>query len=203
MSSYKNILFDFGGVLFNIKFQNTINAFKNLGFPYFENQFSQTQINTFFAEYEKGKINETDFFNLLQKESSLPITPQQITDAWNRMLISYRLESMEYLKHLKNHYQLYLLSNTNQLHYNAFTRMLLAHPQQQSLSSYFTKAWYSHQIGLRKPNKECFEFILSDGGLQATETLFIDDTLANIEAAKALGFQTHFMLPEHRIETFL
>ncbi len=203
MKSYKNILFDFGGVLFNIDFQLTIQAFKDLGFGDFDNMFSQYKINNFFADFEKGLITDEDFYAILIKESTVPVNKEDIKKAWNKMLLSYRMESMGYLNRLQEKYKLYLLSNTNSIHYNDFIASLKNTEGAKTLNSYFTKAWYSHEIGFRKPDFNCYEFILEDAGILASETLFIDDTISNLEAAEKLGFQTKLMLPEDRIENFL
>lgn len=203
MKNYKNILFDFGGVLFNIDFQLTIKAFKELGFEDFDNMFSQYKINNFFADFEKGLITDEAFYDILIKESSVSVNKEDIKNAWNKMLLSYRMESMEYLKILQEKYSLFLLSNTNSIHYNDFMASLNNIKEANPLNSYFTKAWYSHEIGYRKPDFNCYEFILEDAGIVAAETLFIDDTAVNLEAAKKLGFQTHLMLATDRIENFL
>lgn len=68
------------------------------------------------------------------------------------------------------------------------------------LDEYFIKAWYSNEIGLRKPGIPIFEFVLQDENLKAAETLFIDDTLINIETAQLLGFKTHHLLPTEKVE---
>lgn len=203
MKNYKNILFDFGGVLFNIDFQLTIKAFKELGFEDFDNMFSQYKINNFFADFEKGLITDEAFYDILIKESSVSVNKEDIKNAWNKMLLSYRMESMEYLKILQEKYSLFLLSNTNSIHYNDFMASLNNIKEANPLNSYFTKAWYSHEIGYRKPDFNCYEFILEDAGIVAAETLFIDDTAVNLEAAKKLGFQTHLMLATDRIENLL
>ena len=203
MKSYKNILFDFGGVLYDIDFQLTIKAFKDLGFTDFENMFSQYKINSFFADFERGHISDDEFYDILIKESPVPASKEDIKNAWNKMLLNYRMESLQYLKTLQEKYPLYLLSNTNSIHYDEFTDALKNIGGAKPLSSYFTKAWYSHEIGLRKPDLSCYEFILKDACLVAEETLFIDDTASNLEAAEKLGFQTRLMLPEDRIENFL
>lgn len=203
MKSYKNILFDFGGVLYNIDYQLTIKAFKDLGFHHFENMFSQTKINNFFADFEKGQITDEEFYDILIKESGGEINKNDIKNAWNKMLLTYRMESLHYLKTLQEKYPLYLLSNTNSIHYKHFTTELKNREGLKPLSSYFIKAWYSHEIGFRKPDFNCYEFILADADIIAEETLFIDDTIANLEAAEKLGFQTKLMRSEDRIENFL
>ena len=64
----------------------------------------------------------------------------------------------------------------------------------------FTKPYYSHKMGLRKPDKEIFEFVLADSGLEAGETIFIDDNAMNVATAQSLGIGTLHLTPGKRVE---
>jgi putative hydrolase of the HAD superfamily len=200
MSPLKNIIFDLGGVLINLDFAKSTNAFKELGFPHFENMFSQFKADQLFEKLELGVIDEAEFYTVLLKVGKAGITTEQVKFAWNSMLLDFREESLVFLKKLKNSYNLYLLSNTNSIHLNAFNSILKEQVGVASLDPFFTKAWYSHFIGLRKPNDDIFEFVLQDAGLHTEETLFIDDTKGNIVTAEKLGFKTHLLLPGEKIE---
>jgi glucose-1-phosphatase len=91
---------------------------------------------------------------------------------------------------LKNKYRLFLFSNTNLVHYESF----MASFQQQfgagHFHDFFEKAYYSHEMNYRKPDPQSFLFITKDSNLIPGETLFIDDTLKNIDGAKEAGLQT-------------
>ncbi|MEO8771094.1 MAG: HAD family phosphatase [Ferruginibacter sp.] len=200
MSQLKNIIFDLGAVLINLDFEKSTNAFKELGFPHFENMFSQFKSDQLFEKLEQGMIDESAFYSVLLKVGKKDITAEQVKFAWNSMLLDFREESLSFLKVLKKNYKLYLLSNTNAIHLSAFNKILKAQIGEASLDPFFTKAWYSHLIGLRKPNNDIFEFVLKDGNLKAEETLFIDDTIGNILTAQKLGFKTHLLLPGEKIE---
>ena len=195
-----NIIFDLGGVLINLNFDRTTNAFKELGFPNFENMFSQFKADQLFEKLEKGQIDAEDFLTVLQKVGKPGITNEQIEIAWNSMLLDFREESLTFLSELSKTCNLFLLSNTNAIHYDAFNQILKAQSGKDSLEPFFKKTYYSHHIGLRKPNKDIFDFVLNDAALTAAETLFIDDTSSNIETAQKMGFQTHLLLPGERIE---
>ena len=95
---------------------------------------------------------------------------------------------------------MYLLSNTNSIHLKYFKKLFIKLTGKPLLDAYFNKAWYSNEVGLRKPGAAIFEFALKEENLVAAETLFIDDTLINIETAQKLGFKTHHLLPTERIE---
>ncbi|MBS1496163.1 MAG: HAD family phosphatase [Bacteroidetes bacterium] len=200
MANPQNIIFDFGGVLLNLDFNRTYTAFQQLGFSNFENMFTQYTANDLFKKLETGLVSPDEFYRELI--SAHPkVSKEEIEEAWNAMLLDYRLPSLEYLKKLAQHHRLYLLSNTNAIHYDVFTKRLQEETGISSPDVFFTKAYYSHLIHLRKPDKEIFEFVLKDAGINASDTLFIDDSYNNIEAASALGIRVHLLIPGETIES--
>lgn len=196
----KNIIYDFGGVLFNIDFKKTFEAFKKLGYKDFEEMYSQHSADPLFQDLETGKINDKEFYNQLSTILPHPSTNEQLKDAWNALLINYRKKSLDFLNTLKSDYNLYLLSNTNAIHYAHFSQMLTEETAYKKLEDFFTKAWFSHEIHRRKPDVETYEFVLNDGGLHASETLFIDDTFSNLPPAEQVGIKTHLLKAGEKIE---
>lgn len=186
----KNIIFDLGGVFLNIDFQLTNQAFIDFGVLHFNEMFNQHFSNPLFELLETGKISEEDFYTAFRKESKTNLNNEQIKGAWNALLLDFPTERIDWLKKISKKYQVFLFSNTNQIHYNSFVeKFSMQHPG-EDFDSLFIKAYYSQNLGLRKPYPESFQAILDEQGLQASETLFIDDTIKNIEAADALGLQT-------------
>lgn len=200
MAVLKNIIFDLGGVLLNIDYEKTKISFKELGFVNFDEMYTQYSADMLFSNLETGKISNDHFFDYLVKAAGGQITKEQIAIAWNAMLLDFRVPSLDFLEGLAKKYRLYLLSNTNAIHLEAFKQIFTKETGRPSLDAYFTKAYYSNNIGFRKPNEDVFEFILKDAGIKAEESLFIDDSYNNIEAAKKLGFQTHLLTPGEKIE---
>lgn len=200
MIKTKNIIFDLGGVLLNLDFQKSIIAFKNLGIENFEEMFSQFKADELFEKLETGNISEPDFYTAIKKRTHENISDAEIENAWNALILDFRTESLEFLEKLAADYKLYLLSNTNSIHLKCFKKLFTQETGKPLFDSYFIKAWYSNEVGLRKPNADIFEFVLQQENLKAAETLFIDDTLINIEAAQKLGFKTHHLLPAERVE---
>jgi putative hydrolase of the HAD superfamily len=196
----KNIIFDFGGVIFTIDFLRTFKAFSDLGFEHPEQMFSQHSANELFQKLETGKISPENFYEEMKNISPNHITNEQLQNAWNAMLIGYREKSLDFLIELKQQYNLYLLSNTNEIHYDAFSKTLKETTRYNCLEDFFSKAWYSHKIHRRKPDIETFEFVLKDAGIIAEETLFIDDSFSNLPNAEKTGIKTHLLKPEERIE---
>ena len=193
MQNIKAIIFDFGGVILNIDYNKTYKAFTNLGVKNFDEMYSQKNANPLFHDLEEGKINEEEFYNAFKRSTQLPLTDQQIKNAWCAMLMHYRKEALQTLSAIRHKYKLYLLSNTNIIHYKEFNKIFEEDIGPGSINNYFDKVYYSHEIGYRKPGNEAYEYVLQQNNLDAIQTIFIDDSIQNIDAAKALGLQTIFL----------
>jgi glucose-1-phosphatase len=200
MAATKNIIFDLGGVLLDIDYQKTIVAFEKLGLKNFEVMFSQFKADELFEKLETGHISEADFYVAVKERTKIELTNEEIDNAWNALILNFRQASLDFLEKLSANYKLFLLSNTNSIHLKYFKKLFTQETGKPLLDAYFNKAWYSNEVGLRKPGAAIFEFVLQEENLKAGETLFIDDTLMNIETAQKLGFKTHHFLPTDKIE---
>jgi putative hydrolase of the HAD superfamily len=200
MTQIKNIIFDLGGVLIDLDYDKTSVEFKKLGVKDFDNLYTQFNANELFEGIETGKISDEDFYSTMSKYCSIGTTHQQIEAAWNAMLLDFRVETLATLKQLRERYKLILLSNTNNIHIEAFKKIFTADTGLPSLDVFFDKSYYSHLIQKRKPYENTYEFVLQDAGIKAEETLFIEDSIQNIEGAKKVGIQTHLLIAPEKIE---
>ena len=201
MPEIKNIIFDLGGVLLDINYHKTADAFKALGIKDFDALYSQYKINDFFEKFETGDVTDDEFYASVRKYAQLPLTNSEIDDAWNAMLLQFRIPTLDFIKTLRGKYRVYVLSNTNRIHYRAFQKMLQEEIGKDNLDDYFDKSYYSHLIKMRKPYAETYEFVLNDIQALPQETFFIDDTRNNIETADRLGMETHLMIAGELVET--
>ncbi|WP_127133091.1 HAD family hydrolase [Pseudoflavitalea rhizosphaerae] len=182
----KNIIFDLGGVLLNLDIPKTTQAFEQLGAPEFKTLFGLGRAESFLKAYEVGYINDDEFItDLVQLTGGR--SRDEVVHAWNAMLLDFPKERIELLAELRKKYNLYLFSNTNAIHLSSFAKTFSDSFNGASLDGEFSKAWYSHLIKLRKPDVESFEFIIRDGGLNPSESVFIDDALVNVEGARKAG----------------
>lgn len=191
----KNIIFDLGGVLLNIDFEKTQNAFADLGVTNFIDLYTQFHSTPLFVDYETGKINDEKFIEGIRSNAGIPLSDEEVTTAWNALLLDFPIERLKLLEKLKTKYRLFLLSNTNALHHVVFQKTV-GELSGKPFDDYFEKAYYSHSMGMRKPGVEIYEWVLKQNNLVAQETLFIDDTLVNVEGAKKAGLQAiHLQSP--------
>jgi FMN phosphatase YigB (HAD superfamily) len=194
--SYKAVLFDLGGVLIDIDYQATENAFELLGVQNFKECYTQFAQNALFDRFECGEISPQHFVNLLLPYTWPGTTPNQVVAAWNAMIGAFPSKKLELLRQLKaQQAPLFLLSNTNALHMIEVMQSLKK-VSQTSLSSFFNQLFLSHEIGKRKPHPETFSWVSEQIGLAPHDILFIDDSPQHIEGAKAAGLQTHFYIDE-------
>jgi glucose-1-phosphatase len=192
MHNIKNIIFDLGGVILNIDFKKTNDAFHSLGLENFSQHINQFHITDLFLQYETGQIDDIGFIEGVAKLSDKPISQDDIVDAWNALLLDFPRERIDLLKRIRTQYRTFLLSNTNSIHLREFQQRL--HTEQGVyLEDLFEKAYYSHVVNLRKPDAEIFSLVLKENNLDPWETLFIDDTESNFPEAKKLGIQIYHL----------
>ena len=193
----KTIILDLGGVLFDIDYHRTQEAFRSIGFTDVEKQYSQLQQTSIFDDLETGKTSPQEFCEQLRKATGIQATNEAIFETWNAMLLELPQESIDFVKTLAEQYQVYLLSNTNEIHLQAIFNHF---PPYKSLEGLFDKVYYSCRIGRRKPNADIFEFVLSDIGVRAEETIFIDDSPQHVEGAKSVGIHAyHLKVGEQKV----
>ena len=192
MKNCKAVIFDLGGVFLNIDYRLTIAAFNELGVKNADLFYSKKIQNPIFDKIEIGAISPKEFLDALQKECK-NANVEQVENAWNSMLLDLPENRLDCIKNLKNNYNIFLLSNTNEIHIKAF-RKKIGEKQWEAFSSLFDKMYLSHQIGFRKPGKEAFQIILEENKLKPNEVFFIDDSPQHIEAAKKLGIHCHYLV---------
>jgi putative hydrolase of the HAD superfamily len=185
----KNIIFDLGGVLLNINYQLTKQAFIKIGLSDFNNVYSKAKQTSFFDRFETGKISAENFRQELKKKLPKHITNKEIDNAWNAMLLDLPIERVDLLLKLKNNYRTFLLSNTNEIHVSAFEQICSKHYGNNLFERLFEKHYYSNKIGLRKPNANCFQHVIEENRLIPAETLFIDDSEQHIKGAIQCGLK--------------
>lgn len=195
MTSIKNILFDLGGVFLDINYQLTEKAFIDLGITDFDQRFNQQFSNTLFEDLETGRIDPKTFYNRFRAETGTSLADEAIEKAWNALLLDFPPNRLEWLEAIGRKYPVYLYSNTNIIHYQCFMKMFEDKFEGKNFNQYFRRAYYSHELGLRKPYAASYTKIMELENLLPGETLFIDDTLKNINGAKEAGLQTLWLEP--------
>jgi glucose-1-phosphatase len=191
----RNIVFDFGGVICNIDFKLSELKFKELGFTGFNSSYSFEESEDVFRRIEGGRISIPDFIAVLKKHLRAGTTDEEVLLAWNAMIMDLPAHRVKLLEEIRKSYRIFILSNSNEIHYNKYLAGFNKNYGYASFGNLFEKTWFSFQIHLQKPTKEIFEYIIHDGGLKKEETLFIDDSFQHIEAAAAFGLKTFHLQP--------
>lgn len=191
----KNIIFDLGGVIYDIRYENIADTFASFGFPHFTEHYTQAAQSDAIDLFEEGKITVPEFRSYIRSIAPAPLTDQQIDDAWNAILIDVPHARVDMLKELKKRFNIYLFSNTNQLNCDKFKVKLREKFGYDIFDELFISAYFSHEMHMRKPLPEAFQFVLDNEKLNPSETLFIDDTHRHIEGAKTVGLNT-YLLPK-------
>ena len=192
------IIFDLGGVLLNLDFKRSIDAFINLGFINVEKEMARLLSSrpagnnlSFFHLYETGRISSGEFRDELRKHAGLDISDEDIDRAWTAMLMDLHEENLEIMEKLKGSYRIFLLSNTNPIHIESLHSRNDNSKSYSGLVGLCEKAYYSYEVKMRKPDREIFDHVITDADLDPGKTLFIDDSIPNIETAEDTGLQAY------------
>ena len=196
----KNIIFDLGGVIYDIRYENIPEAFARMGAGNLVSLYSKAKQTDFIDRYEEGLISSEAFCEEIRRVSEVSLTNEQIKEAWNAILIDVPAPRVDFLLKLKEKYNLYLFSNTNQFNYDCFTAYLKEKYGFDFFETIFKAAYFSHILHIRKPKAEGFQRIMQEQQLNPAETLFIDDSPQHIEGARKCGLQAYHLKDGERIE---
>ena len=196
------LIFDFGGVIYNIDIQLGIENLKKIGFTTAGEYIGHFAHSDFFVQWENGGITAERFRDEIRKRCVNEVSNQDIDDAWCSIMLGIPDERIKLLQDLRKKYRLLLLSNTNPLHIEISTKNELA-KRGLSMDDLFDKCYYSYEVGAVKPGEEIFLQLLQDAGVKATDCLFLDDGQKNIETADKLGFNTYLVTPGQSLDFLL
>lgn len=183
----QSVIFDLGGVIIDLSVDRTLEAFSRLtGASPLDIQQAYASA-PFFKAYEKGEIDDEQFRNSIRKYFSIQSTDSEIDHCWNSMLVDLPVSTLTMLENLRKHFRVFVLSNTNAIHIKYVNEIML---QGKELDSWVYKAYYSHLLGMRKPELEIYQHVLEQNRLNPKQTIFLDDNIDNIKAANSLYIQT-------------
>lgn len=193
----KNIIFDLGGVIVELDKQSCIDSFKSIGFNDFGRIINEYVQDGFFLDYEKGKIDSDEFREQIRKDISGNVSNEQIDKAMASFLPGIPKERLDAIYYYKSHYRVFLLSNTNPIAIDIVKPMFEI--SGRKMEDYFEKMFLSYEMKLAKPDAEIFRKILSETGISPDETLFVDDSPANLISAENLGIKTAFITQQNNL----
>jgi len=181
----KNIILDFGDIFINLDKEATAKAMQSFGFKQIT-----PELDSLFKAYEKGTVSSEKFLFTISKHFPTA-TQNDLIHAWNAILLDFPLARLEFVEQLaqKNKYRIFLLSNTNDIHIES-VKQKMGMENYNRFKNAFEVFYLSYEMGMRKPDTEIFEFVLQQNHLKPSETLFVDDTKENTNAAASLGILT-------------
>ena len=203
MKNIKNIIFDYGNVIFSIDFARAQQAWSALGINNSDQFFGHLQQDAVFDAFDRGEITAEAFRDKIRGiTGNNALTDEQINTAWNSMLLGIADGNHELLLKLKDKYRTFLLSNINAIHYDHIMDYLKREFGFDGNDHLFEKTYYSHLTGKRKPEAAIFAQVLQENNLDPAETLFIDDSPQRLAGAEKLGIQTFLMTQPDTLQAY-
>ena len=191
----KNLVIDLGGVLINLRRRRCMEAFESLGMQHVRERIINGSIpKSLLDRLEVGSITVGEFRDEVRALAGLPFTDEQIDTAWVKMLGDIPETKLELLLDLRQRYNTFLLSNTNEIHWRWSESTHFTY-KGLTAADFFHKIYLSYELHMLKPDPGIFEYVLRDAGIKAEETLLIDDAAVNCQVAETLGIRTYMPQP--------
>lgn len=199
-SRIRNVIFDFGGILFEIDYHLPVQAFNDLGYTDFASAYTQAAQNEIFDQLETGKIANEAFLDYLH--TFVPNASRaEVEHAWNCILLRIWPHKVDFVKTVRaKGYRTFMLSNTNAIHVAEFERMIDETMGLASFYEAFEKIHYSNVIGIKKPYPSTYLALCEWHGLNPAETLFIDDSIQHVRGAAEAGLIAVHLEPGETVE---
>ena len=191
MGTIKNIVFDLGGVLIDLDHSQAVQRFKEIGVEDAEQLLDPYEQKGIFLEVENGTIDADEFCRKLREHTGKDLTYDEIRHGWLGFISDTPQYKLDYLLALRERYNVYLLSNTNPIIQEGWARTTGFTPAGRPIGDYFDRMYTSYEVGVTKPDRRIFDYMIKDSGLIPSETLFVDDGKSNIEVGRSLGFATY------------
>lgn len=192
----KNLLFDLGGVIMDIERSRCVEALKEIGMPHPEEMLGDYGQKGPFLALERGDITPAEFHQQLRPYFTRRVTDEEIDKAFMRFLVGIPVERLRALEALKNKgYRIYLLSNTNAIMWNGFIKEEFC-KDGHDINHYFDGIIASFDVKSYKPEAAIFRSAQERLGIIPEETLFFDDSQANLDGAAKFGFNTALVTPD-------
>ena len=195
----KNIIFDLGGVILDLDESITYKELGKMGINTSELAHSK-EFMEIMSKFDTGIYTAPTFRKKLKAYlGQEKMTDKRFDAIWNSMLLDIPRERIKAIEKVKKHYKIFLMSNSNEIHYDLYVRDLQLRFGYHEFDELFNKSYFSFAEHLEKPDPRFFELILDHEGLVPEETLFIDDSKKNIEAAQTLGIRTYHISREELV----
>ncbi|HNX43873.1 MAG TPA: HAD family phosphatase [Bacteroidales bacterium] len=190
MNTIDTIIFDLGGVLYDIDVDHTARAFTEMGAGEINMEALHKSMHEehIYEGLDTGRLSPAGFRDEIRRLTGMPLSDEQVDAAWNALLVEFPARRVKMMLSLRKNYRLLLLSNTNAIHFDYYSKHFET-DYGIPFESLFDKAYYSFRIGLCKPDPGIYRHVITDSKLEPEKAVFIDDLFVNVEAARKTGLK--------------
>lgn len=192
-NSLEAIIFDLGGVIIDVDMENPYQQILQISPRKEDNLLSE--LKQVAHQYEIGKINDYTFLSQIKTVAQLELSLYEIENLWNQMLKKVPEYMGDLLAKIKKEKRTFILSNTNPIHIREVRKRFAQTVKNYTFESLFERIYYSYEIGLHKPDRAIYDYVVKTAKLNPLTTLFIDDNHQNIREASKYGLQTIHLNP--------
>ena len=202
MEQIRNLIFDLGGVVYDIRYENLADKLEEYGIQNMEGFYTKDFQTHWMDLFETGQLSAAEYRDYLRNLAHSDLPDEKVDEVVNAILIDVPKERVALLLALRQKYRVFLFSNTNEINYDCFTQRMRDKFGFDMFAACFEHCYYSHHLHLRKPDVRGFQIILEEQHLKPEETLFIDDIAKNAAGARKAGIHAHHLATGNILELF-
>ena len=189
LKNIETIIFDLGGVVIDLDSKSVIDQFRRYSNKTTKDIIRLISHSQDLIDYEIGKMSDSDFCEAVNKLLHTELSQASFEIIWNSFLGNIKQDKLHLMLALKDRFNLLILSNTNAIHQKSFDQRVGELIPLRVMSDMVNTAYYSHELGLRKPDPNIYKRVIDLQNLNPTRTLFFDDRQENINMAQNFGIQ--------------
>ncbi|MDR0536874.1 MAG: HAD family phosphatase [Tannerellaceae bacterium] len=186
MSQIKHIVFDLGGVIIHLDHSCAVRRFESIGISNAAALLNPYEQKGIFLDFENGKLDMPSFCRELSKYAGRELTKAEVVNAWKGFIVEVPQYKLDYISELRKTHRVSLLSNTNPA-IMEWARSTDFSEVGLPITSFFDAIYTSYEIGITKPDRRIFEYMLKRNVFLSSETLFVDDGEKNVKTGESLG----------------
>lgn len=198
LDNIEAIIFDLGGVIIDVEMETPYQKLLQISPRKDDNLLPELRQVAY--QYEIGKIDDWTFLSQMKDIAQVDLSLIELENLWNQML-KYVPDYMgDLLAKIKQKKRTFILSNTNPIHIREVRKRFAQSVKKYTFESLFERIYYSHEIGLHKPDQAIYDYVVKTAKLNPSFTLFIDDNYHNVVGGSKYGLQTIHMNPAMSLE---
>ncbi len=191
MGDIRVVLFDMGGVVVRLQAVDIMHEL-TCGSMTREEVYNRLINSAAVRRLETGKYGINDFAADIINDFSLKLSPEAFLREFEYFVKEPIEEAVSAIKAIPPEFITAVFSNTSRFHWESLCG-------RYNIDKLFNQHFLSYKMGMIKPDRNAFAYVIGELGCRPEEICFFDDTRANVDMASGLGINTYQVIENNTV----